>query len=158
MIPWYIDAFVLSAVLFLRHRLAERFSDIPRNSVRYAISPRGTRTACSAGKLTSRSFSPVSFLVDASDLLFPFSPAPVVPVMVGPAVLLLFVSVFCFLAISFRFQPGRETVRVVQRPQRASAVFRASDDLHPREERHKRNGLRCAEHTAGWLVRSMIPW
>ena len=52
-------------------------------------------------------------------------------------------------AISFRLQPSREAVRVVQRSQRTTSILRASDDFHQRQERHERDGLRRAEHTAG---------
>lgn len=54
-------------------------------------------------------------------------------------------------AISVRFQPCREAVRVIQRPQRTSTILRESHHLNPREECHARDGLRRAEHPAGVL-------
>lgn len=52
-------------------------------------------------------------------------------------------------AISFRLQLGREAVRVVQRPQRTTTILRESHHFNPREERHARDGLCGAEHSAG---------
>lgn len=60
-------------------------------------------------------------------------------------------------AIRLRFQLGREAVRVVQRAQRAAPILRASYDRHPREECHKRDGFRRAEHTGG-TFRFFVGW
>lgn len=58
-------------------------------------------------------------------------------------------SPFYSAAISFRFQPGREAVRVVQRPQRQTAVLREGHHIYTREERNARDGFRGPKHPAG---------